>query len=263
MSLIQFKLYLEKENLAETTIDAHMRNLANYGKVGQSQKMIINQLNLNETWPRRLSRANTLSKYLQFKNQPNDEIVAYIHNANREIQKQAEIRQKDMAVDPFLPTLKEMRDHMNSLYDKGDYRGFCIMYLFITYTVRNKDLIAKVVKSKKQTNNTDNFFIVGRKQVTYLRNAYKTADKYGTKTHVITNPKFVSAIKTLDHLLRETDNIDRVVKKITEGIGGVTESVIAKIVLRESNNMNSLSRISKNRGSDIRTLVENYNITKN
>ena len=263
MSLIQFKLYLEKENLAETTIDAHMRNLANYGKVGQSQKMIINQLNLNETWPRRLSRANTLSKYLQFKNQPNDEIVEYIHNANREIQKQAEIRQKDMAVDPFLPTLKEMRDHMNSLYDKGDYRGFCIMYLFITYTVRNKDLIAKVVKSKKQTNNTDNFFIVGRKQVTYLRNAYKTADKYGTKTHVITNPKFVSAISHLSDLLKPTDNIDRVIKKITADIGHINEGTIVKIVLRENNSMNSLSRISKNRGSDIRTLVENYNITKN
>jgi len=263
MSLIQFKLYLEKENLAETTIDAHMRNLANYGKVGQSQKMIINQLNLNETWPRRLSRANTLSKYLQFKNQPNDEIVAYIHNVNREIQKQAEIRQKDMAVDPFLPTLKEMRDHMNSLYDKGDYRGFCIMYLFITYTVRNKDLIAKVVKSKKQTNNTDNFFIVGRKQVTYLRNAYKTADKYGTKTHVITNPKFVSAISHLSDLLKPTDNIDRVIKKITADIGHINEGTIVKIVLRENNSMNSLSRISKNRGSDIRTLVENYNITKN
>jgi len=133
--------------------------------------------------------------------------------------------------------------------------------LFITYTVRNKDLIAKVVKSKKQTNNTDNFFTVGRKQVTYLRNAYKTADKYGTKTHVITNPKFVSAIKTLDHLLRETDNIDRVVKNITAGIGHITESTIVKIVLRESNSMNGISRVSRNRGTDLTTLVQNYNIT--
>ena len=261
MSLIQFKLYLEKENLAETTIDAHMRNLANYGKVGQSQKMIINQLNLNETWSRRLSRANTLSKYLQFKNQPNDEIVAYIHNANREIQKQAEIRQKDMAVDPFLPTLKEMRDHMNFLFNNGNYLGYCIMYLFITYSVRNQELIGKVVKSKKDTNDTENFFIVGRKQVTWIRNKYKTSKLYGSKKHVITNPKFVSAISHLNYLLQPSDNIDRVIKKITEDIGGITESTILKVVLKYSNNMNALKKISRNRGTDINTLIQNYNIT--
>jgi len=259
---MNFRQYLENQNLNEKTIDAHMRNLQNYGKVGMSQRMIINQLNLNETWSRRLSRANTLSKYLQYKGQPNEQIVEYIHNANREIQKQAEIRQKDMADDPFLPTLREMKTHMNSLFDKGDYRGYCIMYLFLTYTVRNQDLVAKVVKSKKQTNDTENFFIVGRKQVTYIRNNYKTADKYGSKTHVITNPKFLTAIKTLDYLLRETDNIDRVIKKITADIGHINEGNIAKIVLRENNTINGLKRISKNRGTDISTLVDSYNITK-
>ena len=259
---MNFRQYLENQNLNEKTIDAHMRNLQNYGKVGMSQRMIINQLNLNETWSRRLSRANTLSKYLQFKNQPNDEIVAYIHEANAAIQKEAQTRQQTMADDPFLPTLKEMKTHMNSLYDKGDYRGFCIMYLFLTYTVRNLDMIAQVVKSKKQTNDTENFFIVGRKQVTYIRNNYKTADKYGSKTHVITNPKFLTAIKTLDYLLRETDNIDRVIKKITTDIGHINEGNIAKIVLRENNTINGLKRISKNRGTDISTLVDSYNITK-
>ena len=259
---MNFRQYLENQNLNEKTIDAHMRNLQNYGKVGMSQRMIINQLNLNETWSRRLSRANTLSKYLQFKNQPNDEIVAYIHEANAAIQKEAQTRQQTMADDPFLPTLREMKTHMNSLFDKGDYRGYCIMYLFLTYTVRNQDLIAKVVKSKKQTNDTENFFIVGRKQVTYIRNNYKTADKYGSKTHVITNPKFLTAIKTLDYLLRETDNIDRVIKKITADIGHINEGNIAKIVLRENNTINGLKRISKNRGTDISTLVDSYNITK-
>ena len=258
---MNFRQYLENQNLNEKTIDAHMRNLQNYGKVGMSQRMIINQLNLNETWSRRLSRANTLSKYLQFKNQPNDEIVAYIHEANAAIQKEAQTRQQTMADDPFLPTLREMKTHMNNLYDSGNYLGYCVMYLFLTYTIRNKDMIATVVKSKKQTNSTDNFFIVGRKQVTYIRNNYKTADKYGSKTHVITNPKFLTAIRNLDYLLKEDQNIDRVIKKITAGIGGITESVIVKVVLKYSNNMNNLKRISKNRGSDIRTLVENYNIT--
>jgi len=37
--------------------------------------------------------------------------------------------------------------------------------------------------------------------------------------------------------------------------------VIAKIVLRESNNMNGIARVSRNRGTDITTLFQNYNIT--
>jgi len=258
---MEFREYLELQKLNNSTIDAHMRNIKNYGKVGVSQKMIINQLNLNETWSRRLSRANTLSKYLQFKNQPNDEIVAYIKLANEAIQKESQTRQKDMAEDPFLPTLSEMKNHMENLYDKGDYKGYAIMYLFLIYNVRNLDLIAKVVKSKKQTNDTDNFFVLGKKHVTYIRNNYKTANKYGTKLHLITNPKFLTAIKTLDYLLRETDNIDRIVKKITADIGNINEGTIVKIVLRENNTMNGLRRISHNRGTDVSTLIQNYNIT--
>ena len=258
---MNFRQYLEDQNLNEKTIDTHVRNLTAYGKVGLSQNIIVKKLDLNETWPRRLSQANSISKYLQFKQQPNDQIVQYIHNANNEIQKDATKRQIDLSHDPCLPTLREMKAHMNSLFDKGDYRGYAIMYLFLTYTLRNQDLIARVVKSKKETNETENYFIVGRKRVIYLRNKYKTADKYGTKSHVITNPKFVTAIKNFNYLLRETDNIDRVIKKITEDIGGVTESVIAKIVLRENNTMAGLKKISHNRGTDISTLINSYNIT--
>jgi len=263
MDFIHFREYLEAQNLNETTVDTHVRNLKNYGKVGLSQKIMINKLDAYPTWPRRLSAANSLSKYLQYKVQPNDKIVEYIHNANREIQLEAQTRQRELSNDPTLPTLKEMREYMNSLFDKGDYRGYCIMYLFLVYTVRNQDLIAKVVKSKKQTNDTDNFFIVGQRQVTYIRNNYKTAYKYGTKTHIIKNQKFVSAIKTLSSLLKEGDNVDRMIKKITADIGSITESTIVKIVLRENNSMNSLKRISRNRGTDISTLVDSYNITKN
>ena len=122
-------------------------------------------------------------------------------------------------------------------------------------------MIATVVKSKKQANETDNWFVVGRKHVSFIRNKYKTAGIYGPKLHVITNPKFHTAISHLSDLLKPTDNIDRIVKKITNDIGGITEGTIAKIVLRENNTIKGLKKISKNRGTDLKTLVENYNIT--
>jgi len=261
MDFRQFELYLESQNLAETTINAHMRNIKKIAKVGLSQKLMVKKLNEYPTWGTRLSSANTLSKYLKFKNQPNELIVAYIHEANAEIQKESQIRRKDMAVDPCLPTLREMRVHMENLYQNGDYRSYAIMFLLLTFTVRNKDMIAKVVKSKKDTNDIDNWFIVGRKQVTWIRNKYKTAEKYGTKTHVIKNEKFLTAISKLEHLLKEDQNIDRVIKNITADIGGITQSTIVKVVLRHNNTMNNLRRVSRNRGTDMTTLVENYNIT--
>jgi hypothetical protein len=260
---MDFEQYLQSQKLSPQTIETHLRNISNYGRtVGESQRIIINQLDLNQTWGRRLSRANTLSKYLQFKKQDNTEIVAYIKNANEQIQKESKTRQADMADDPSLPTAKELKRHLDTLYDRADYRGFCILYLFITYQCRNMDLIATVVKSKKQTNETENWFIVGKKHVIWLRNKYKTVDVYGEKRHVITNTRFHTAIKNMDHLLSETDNIDRVIKKVTHDFGGISEGTIAKIMLKANNTMNGLRRISRNRGTDMTTLVENYNITK-
>ena len=131
----------------------------------------------------------------------------------------------------------------------------------VTYQTRNKDLILSIVKSKKETNDKDNFIILGKSQATYIRNDYKTSYKYGTKTQVIKNLKFMNSISNLSHLLKPTDNIDRVIKKVTAGIGSINEGTLAKIVLKENNTINGLKKVSKNRGTDVNTLINSYNIT--
>lgn len=255
---MNFEEYLQAQDLADSTIKKHLRNLDQYGKVGDSQRIIINNIETQPTLPVRLSYAGSLSKYLQYKNKPNEELVSYIHSINQSLFKEAEQRQRAMAEDDSLPTIKELKNRMNELHDKEDYKGFCVLYLMITYQVRNMDMMAKVVKSKKETNDTENFFVVGRTQVTWIRNKYKTFKDYGTKTNVIKNKKFVDAIKTLSQLLSPSENIDRVIKKIT---GGITEATITKIVLRENNSINGLKRISKNRGTNVTDLINYYNIT--
>lgn len=255
---MDFRQYLTSQKLADSTINKHIKNIDQYGKVGTSQRIIINKIETQPTLPVRLSYAGSLSKYLQFKNQPNDELVSYIKSINESLQKEADQRQRDMATDTTLPNTKQLKEQMDALYEKQDYKGFCVMYLMITYQVRNMDMIASVVKSKKETNDSDNFFVIGRSQVTWIRNKYKTASKYGTKTIVIKNKKFMNAISNLSQLLSPTENIDRVMKKIT---GGINEGTIAKIVLRDNNTINGLKRVSKNRGTDVNTLINSYNIT--
>ena len=259
---MDFQNYLEQQGLKPITIKNHMKNITEYGKVGGSERIMINRIEtLKQTLGTRLSMSGTISKYLQFKQKPNDQIVVYIKQLNELLQEDSERRQREMSSDETLPTVKEIKTYMNSLYDKENYYAFAILYLMVTYQTRNKDLILTIVKSKKETNDKDNFIVLGKSQCVFIRNIYKTAYKYGTKTHVIKNLKFLHAIQGLTHLLKPTDNIDRVIKKVTSGIGSVTEGTLAKIVLKENNTINGLKKVSKNRGTDINTLINSYNIT--
>lgn len=259
---MEFQNYLLEQGLKPVTIKAHMKNITEYGKVGGSQRIMILRIEaIKSTLATRLGMAGSISKFLQFNNQPNDEIVAYIKKTNEYIQEDADKRQKEMSVDETLPSVKEIKTYMNTLYDKGDYLSYALLYLMTTYQTRNKDLILTIVKSKKETNLQDNFIVLGKTQATYIRNDYKTAYKYGQKVQVIKNLKFLNAISNLTHLLKPNDNIDRVIKKATDGIGRLNEGTLAKIMLRDNNTISGLKKVSKNRGTDINTLINSYNIT--
>jgi vacuolar-type H+-ATPase subunit I/STV1 len=259
---MDFRQYLEQQGLASSTIKNHLKNVTEYGKVGGSQRIMILRIEaLKPSLATRLSMAGSISKLLQYNNKPNEEMVEYIKKTNAQIQANNEQKQKEMSVDETLPTMKEIKNYMNSLYDKEKYYDYAILYLMTTYQTRNKDLILTIVKNKKETNDTDNFIVLGKSQATYIRNDYKTSYKYGAKTHVIKNLKFMNAIQGLSHLLKTTDNIDRVIKKVTAGIGSINEGTLAKIVLKENNTINGLKKVSKNRGTDINTLINSYNIT--
>lgn len=257
-----FNQYLLDQGLASSTIKNHLKNITEYGKVGGSQRIMILRIEaLKTTLGTRLSMAGSISKFLQFHKQSNDEIVEYIKKTNEYIQEESNKRQKEMSTDETLPSVKEIKKYMDTLYDKADYLSYALLYLMVTYQTRNKDLILSIVKSKKDTNLQDNFIVLTKTQATYIRNDYKTAFKYGQKVQVIKNLKFLNAISNLSHLLKPTDNIDRVIKKATDGIGRLNEGTLAKIMLRENNTISGLKKVSRNRGTDINTLINSYNIT--
>jgi hypothetical protein len=160
-----------------------------------------------------------------------------------------------------LPTLADIKEEMNKLFEKEDWRSYVLLFLMVQYQCRNMDLIAKVVPSKRDTNDEENWFITTPSQVRWIRNKYKTSDVYGRKIHVIKHKKFMHAISQLQHLLTPIDNVDRVIKKATANLGFITEGTIAKIVLSENNTMNGISKVSKNRGTSAGKLIESYNIT--
>lgn len=252
---MDFKQYLMEQKLADTTIKAHIRNLDKFGELPSN---IIERIEACvDTTSQRASMAGTVSKFLQFKELPNKELVDYMIVLRDNFQEEKDAKMAEMT----LPTIKDIKDHMNNLYGKGDYRSYVILYLMTQFQVRNMDMIANVVGSKRDTNKTDNWFVSTSSQVTWIRNKYKTCSVYGTKTHIIKNKQFMNAIQKLEYVLKPNDNVDRVIKRATSEIGSITEGTIAKIVLAENNNMNSLKKVSKNRGTSYDGLIESYNIT--
>jgi hypothetical protein len=207
----------------------------------------------------RKSLCGSLSKYLQYKGKDTKKMADYIFKQTADFQ--ADKNKRTNETKHELPTLKNIKAELNILYERQDYRSFVILFLMLNYQVRNMDLICLVVSSKRDINNTDNFIVVGKSQATWIRNKYKTSDKYGTKTNIIKNKKFMNAINQIGYILKPSDNVDRVIKKATAGLGGITEGTIAKIVLSQNNTMNGLKKVSKNRGTDPVTLIESYNIT--
>ena len=260
---MDFKQYLEEQKLSEYTIKTHINKVASYkqqyGNIGYNLDSILKKIDNEPTISTRKSMAGSISKYLQYKKKDTKKLAEYIFKQTADFQKDKDKRTAETKHE--LPSLKNLKGELNTLYEKEDYRSFVILFLMLNYQVRNKDLIASVVNSKRETNSNDNFIIVGKSQATYVRNDYKTAFKYGTKTNIIKNAKFMNAINQIGYVLKSSDNVDRVIKKATAGLGGITEGTIAKIVLSQNNTMNGLKKVSKNRGTDPVTLIESYNIT--
>jgi len=260
---MEFKQYLEQQKLSDYTIKTHINKIKlykeKYGNIGYDLDFIISNIDKEPTISMRKSLAGSLSKYIKYKGKDTKKMADYIFKQTADFQ--ADKNKRTAETKHELPTLKNIKAELNILYERQDWRSFVILYLMTTYQVRNKDLICLVVSSKRDINNTDNFIVVGKSQAVYIRNDYKTAFKYGTKTNIIKNKKFMNAINQIGYVLKPSDNVDRIIKKATAGLGSITEGTIAKIVLSEHNTMNGLKKVSKNRGTDPVTLIESYNIT--
>jgi len=256
-----FNDYLVREGLKPITITNHLRMISRYtdtyGEPTGNQEEIISNIKKGNTTSIQLNMIGTISKWRQMKELEVKLIREHIHTLHSQFQEE----KNKKSLDTTLPSVQDITNEMDRLYDTKQYLGYVILYLFTTFTTRNMDLIANVVYDESETNDTDNWFIVSNDKVIWRRQKYKTFKNYGVKEHTITNEKVLSAIKQLSHILKENDNVDRVVKKYTKNIGGITEGSICKIMLLENQTAQNYKRISQNRGTDTNTLLTSYDIS--
>jgi hypothetical protein len=166
-----------------------------------------------------------------------------------------------------LPSLDELDNHIEELYQDGQWVPYIINWLLRHHYVRNQDLLFDFVTTQKETKDTSkNYMLFERKhqRLTYIRNKYKTASKYGQKTVVIDTERFIMAIKKANAmgkfpLARDETTIGYYVqmhsfRKLGEGV------IMKMVVNHHKHDINELKRISQSRGTDLPVLLTNYNI---
>ena len=190
------------------------------------------------------------------------------------------IKEKNAELRENLPTYKEIEEYTDYLFEKNEYTDFIINWLLINIQVRNQDLDFTIVTRKKDANDTNkNYMWVQPNKLTYIRNVYKTAKintpdgetGYGKKTNVITNPKMVLAMKRVmgcqksgldcGTFIPNKSAIAYHLQKATYKQLGETKYF--KVVVNHfRNNLDKIKEISENRGTDIKTILNFYDIEK-
>jgi hypothetical protein len=180
-----------------------------------------------------------------------------------------------------LPSYDELVNFIDGLLKDQKYIQYVINYLLLHCQVRNADLNFDFVQYKRDTKDeSKNYLWFSSKSKTahYIRNVYKTAKivkpdgnitGYGQKVIKITDPKFIKVMKILVNYEKKENkpivffpNLETIayhVKKMTfQGLG---ETMYFKIVVNHfRSNPNMLKQISYNRGTDINTILESYDI---
>jgi len=180
-----------------------------------------------------------------------------------------------------LPSYDTLVNYVDSLFEAKKYIQYVINYLLLYCQVRNADLDLNFVQLKKDASDTTKNYLwysARTKTVHYIRNVYKTAKivkpdgsitGYGQKIIKIIDPNFIDVMRILVRqqkkdnkpitFLPDVDGLAYHIKKLTyEGLG---ESMYFKIVVNHfRTDPNMLKKISYNRGTDINTILESYDI---
>lgn len=270
----KFIEYLDVESgLSKKSIDNHKRNINKLKELGlfenENQEIILDKMEKsNISLSQNLQYLSTLSKYLKLFNKSNDKILEKMKNVNNQMKKNYKERNKEKN---YTYTMKQINKEINKFYNDKKYKNYIISYLVKTFNTRNKDLDIIITNDKKNVDNKleNNWLIIQKNSVKYLRNIYKTSNTYGKKEHNIKSKKFITSLKSYytDNLDNDKSNVylfsnwknsTRDIKKLLPF--NLSTADMLKINLSENNSLNAATKIGKNRGTSVITLQNSYNI---
>jgi len=275
--------FSNKSKITQTVYNSNykkLRDLLGDDVVNVSQKKVIELLETN------ISNRNSQSALLNIAfliRKNNDMAIQELENFRKKNQTiiKEKIYETNTKLVDRLPSYATLVNYTDDLLKNEKYVQYVINYLLLYCQVRNADLVFDFVLLKRDAKDkTKNYlwFSAKTKTVHYIRNVYKTAKivkpdgtttGYGQKVIKITDPKFIKVMKILVNQQKKenkpivfipiSDNVGYQIKKMTyEGLG---ETLIFKIIINHfRSDPNMLKQISNNRGTDINTILESYDI---
>ncbi len=186
----------------------------------------------------------------------------------------------------YLPNRQQLLYYLEDLFKQEKWEEYIINYLLVYLNVRNQDLDLLFIDKMKDALDSpsgkkefkkDNFLIIRKNDITYLRSKYKTHNLYGTKTNSIQSTKFRRAV--LEFLKEQEGELPTPLLHKTNGsrladgyihkyitaktYEGLSEADYMKIIVNyvdETGNLKNLQTLSNNRGTSVDTLIKNYNL---
>lgn len=172
-----------------------------------------------------------------------------------QVNKMADAGDKLMTYDDFVKALQEA-------YNKQEWKKYIVNYLIMTYGVRNKDLNLEIVKTKKEMKEGNNYLLLKKDKVVFIRDDYKTHKTYGKKTHEIHDKLFYEAVKKtgLGKLIAE-QQISNGLRKLY--INKMGEAKIFKMMIDkyyDDDDSASIKRLAADRGTSLSVVQGFYNV---
>jgi hypothetical protein len=284
--------YLKEKNLNEKTIDKHRNNykiikenitrdvkdipqkewkklLDGNMKKSKSEEIITNPNTLHNL-------TTTILYILTIYDKPRDKLVLY--SQRLKVIKETHKRNQTEKVGDLGITAKYLRDRLNQLFKDEKYLEYVINYLIINLNVRNEDLDV-VITDKDEGEEDENYLVVKKNSVMYIRRRYKTERFHGEKIFLIRNKQFITALNNLGGFRPPTTGVrvSRYLLALQDGsrmnkssianriksysIDNLGTTKISKIITSEATNSDDkdkLDKISRNRGTHLATLLDAY-----
>lgn len=177
--------------------------------------------------------------------------------------------ERNKSLKETLPTYKVLVDYTEQLLKDEKWEKYIINYLLISFGVRNMDLDLTITRNASIVNNKDNWLILRKNSVRYMRYVFKTADTFECRENEIKSEKFIYAVeeiigdKTSIPLLRTADgerikkvNLNKYISRATYDELG--QGAYFKISLNK--NKADIERLSANRGTSSKNVIEYYDV---
>ena len=172
-----------------------------------------------------------------------------------QVSKMSEAGEKLMSYVDFTKALSEA-------YLKDEWKKYVVNYLMMRYGVRNKDLNLSIVKTKKEMNEGDNYLLLKKDKVIYVRDDYKTHKTYGKKTHEIHDNIFHECVKKagVGKLIPEAQISNGLRKLYLNKMG---EAKVFKMMIDhyyDKDEPASIKRLAADRGTSLSVVQGFYNV---